>query len=213
MGKLVGIALAISLSLMGTAIAQGKGTVVVVGENASEWSSLTPFIPGLTFPVGGSGQLNGEFTIVQRDGIEIGLRATDRTDGLLTATGKKKGIYVASTGYDNPPDNTRAEWNYDIHVDLRGTGTELGDYHLTLTQTFVPKLFGSAGPLDVTLPGIIPSVLVDTVTLYQQSWNPVFFSDTFDVNAEGTYNLKLTLKPKAGGPPLIAHIQVIVSAP
>jgi len=196
---------------LSTAFAQGIGTVEV-GADASEWSSATVLSPPTIFPVGGSGQLNGEFTIVQRDGVEIGLRATDRTDGLLTATGKRKGVYMASTGFDNPPTNTRAEWNYDIHIDLRGSGTALGDYDLTLIQTFVRKLGGSAGPFDLTFSDAFPGLLAQA-TLYQQSFNPVFFNDTFDVNAEGTYNLVLTLKPKAGGPPLKAHIQVIVSAP
>jgi hypothetical protein len=60
------------------------------------------------------GQLNGNFTIVDSDnGAQIGLRASDRTDGLLPpATGKNKGTYLASTGF-NGATNNRAEWNYD----------------------------------------------------------------------------------------------------
>lgn len=209
MKRLIEIALAIALGATGTAFAQGTGTVMV-GVDASEWTSATALdIPNGIFPVGGAGQLNGEFTIVTRDGIEIGLRATDRVDGLLTATGNRKGFYMAFTGFDTGTIN-RAEWNYDIHVDLRGTGTVLSDYNLTLNQTFVNKLSGSAGPFDLTFPDIIPGVLDDAV-LYQQSFNPVFFNDTFDVFAEGTYNLVLTLSPKAAGPPLKAHIQVVVS--
>lgn len=211
MKRLIGIALAIALGTTGTAFAQGTGTEVMVGVDASEWTSDTVLdIPGGIFPVGGGGQLNGEFTIVTRDGSEIGLRATDRVDGLLTATGMRKGFYTASTGYDTGTTN-RAEWNYDIHVDLRGTGTELSDYDLTLNQTFVNKLLGSAGPFDLTFPDFTFGVL-DNAVLYQLSFNPVFFNDTFDVFAEDTYDLVLTLSPKAGGPPLKAHIQVIVSA-
>ena len=188
---------------------QAKGTQVIVGADASVWdSSVAPNPTTGIFPVGGSGQLNGQFVIVQRDGIEIGLRATDRTDGLLTATGEKKGIYLAATGYDTGTID-RAEWNYDWHVDLRNTTTTLSDYDLTLHQTFSSKLNGSAGPLDLTFPEIIPGVL-DNAVLYQSSQNPVFFNDTFDVHAEDTYNLMLKLTPKAGGPPLIAQIQVIV---
>ena len=115
---------------------------------------------------------------------------------------------MAPTGYDTGTTD-RAEWNYDWHVDLRNTMKTLSDYDLTLHQTFSPKLNGSAGPLDLKFPEIIPGLL-DNAVLYQSSQNPVFFNDTFDVHAEGTYNLMLKLKPKAGGPPLIAHIQVIV---
>ncbi len=97
-----------------------------------------------------------------------------------------------------------------MHVDLRGTGTTLGDYDLTLSQTFISKLSGSAGPFDLTFQDIIPGVL-DGAVLYQLSFNPVFFNDTFDVDREGIYNLMLKLQPKGGGPPLIAHIKVVVS--
>jgi hypothetical protein len=169
-------------------------------------------------PIGGAGQLNGNFTIVDSDnGAQIGLRASDRTDGLLpSATGKNKGTYLASTGFDGATNN-RAEWNYDWHLDLRGTGTSLKDYKLTLEQTFVPKLnitglAAVAGPIDLSFPDLLGNLL-DNVLLYQNSWNPLFFNDIFDVDVEGTYNLKLTLAPNDGGPPLIARIKVIVEDP
>jgi hypothetical protein len=203
------LALAISLGLVGTVFAMGPKAVTEVGVDASQWFSDTPNPAAGYFPIGGDGQLNGEFVIVTRDGIEIGLRATDRTDGTLPAGGKKKGVYEASTGYDTGTTD-RAEWNYDWHMDLRGSGTTLEDYEFTLVQTFSPKLNGSAGPLDLKFPTIFGSLL-DNATLYQSSQNPVFFNDTFDVHTEGTYNLKLTLKPKNGGSPMIAQIKVIVS--
>ena len=199
---------ALCMGLSGPAIA-GKGTTEV-GADASQWFSDLPSLPDY-FPIGGAGQLNGNFVIVERDGIEIGLRATDRKDGLLPpATGKKKGVYIACTGEDLGGSETgRAEWNYDWHVDLRGTDTTLSDYDLTLTQTFAPSLFGETGPLDLTFPETFPGLL-DGATLYQSSQNPTFGNDTFDQFAEGNYNLKLTLKPKGKGAPLIAHIRVIV---
>jgi hypothetical protein len=184
---------------------------------ASEWTSDTVPVLGVIIPVEGGGQLNGNFTIVDRDdSAQIGLRATDRTDGLLPpATGKNKGTYLASTGFDGATNN-RAEWNYDWHLDLRGTGTSLKDYKLTLEQTFVPKLditgVAVAGPVDLAYRDVIGGAL-DNVILYQNSWNPTFFNDIFDVDVEGTYNLKLTLAPNDGGPPLIARIKVIVEDP
>ena len=203
-------AFAILLFASGQALANGKGAEIIVGEAVSEWDSNTALDPfnGI-FPVGGAGQINGEFTIAQRGMMQIGLRASDRVDGTLTASGKRKGVYNASTGYDTGTTD-RAEWNYDIHVDLRGSGTTLSDYDLTLTQTFTPKLFGAAGPVDLAFPEALPGVL-DNAVLYQLSWNPVFFNDVFDVFAEGTYNITLKLKPKKGGSPLIAHIKVVVS--
>ena len=199
------VVVAVSIVSGGFALANG-GATIQVGVDASVWDSavMEDAVAGI-FPVGGSGQLNGEFTTAERDGVQIGLRATDRVDGLLLASGKKKGLYVAKTGFDTGTTN-RAEWNYDIHVDLRDSGTTLGDYTLTLTQTFAPSLYDQTGPLDLTFGGFFP----DHTVLYQQSWNPVFGNDTFDPTVEGTYNLKLTLKPKGKGKPLSVEIQVKV---
>jgi hypothetical protein len=209
MKKFVLVALAISVCAMGNAVAKGPKTEVFVGSDASQWFSDFPNPATGYFPIGGAGQLNGEFVIVVGEGVEIGLRATDRKDGLLTATGKKKGVYLAATGLDQN-EAGRAEWNYDWHVDLRGSGTTLSDYDLTLIQTFAPKLLGEGGPLDLTFPDLTFGIL-DNAVLYQSSQNPSFFNDTFDPFAEGTYNLVLKLKPKKGGPGLAAHIKVIVT--
>ena len=208
MKKLIYVVLIISVAMMGNAFAKGPKSTVDVGADASQWFSDFPNPAIGYFPIGGAGQLNGEFVLVTGGGIEIGLRATDRKDGLLPVTGKKKGVYRASTGLDQG-DNV-AEWNYDWHVDLRGSGTVLSDYNLTLHQTFAPKLLGEAGPLDLTFPAFTFGIL-DNAVLYQSSQNPTFFNDTFDPFAEGTYNLMLVLKPKRGGPPYKAHIKVIVS--
>ena len=162
MKRLTVIALAGALGIILTGFAGGK-TRISVGVNASEWSSGTVLdaVAGI-FPVGGSGQLNGEFTIAERDGIQIGLRATDRKDGLLTVSGRRKGRYEAPIGSEpRGPSDPRlvAEWNYDWHVDLRGAaaGTELGDFDLILNQTFAPSLFGFPNPVDLTFGGFVPN--------------------------------------------------------
>ena len=176
----------------------------------TEWSSATLPNPLLgIYPISGAGQVNGEFVIAERDGIQIGLRITDRTDGLLMVSGKRTGTYLAGTGYDTGTLD-RAEWNYDWHIDLRGTGTTLEDYELALHQTFSPKLNGSAGPLDLKFPELIGSIL-DNAVLYQSSQNPVFFNDSFNVEKEGTYHLMLKLQPKTGAAPLIAQVKVVVT--
>ncbi|MEP4147028.1 MAG: hypothetical protein ABJL54_07380, partial [Halioglobus sp.] len=64
--------------------------------------------------------------------------------------------------------------------------------------------------LDLSFPEWMGGML-NTATLYQQSWNPNFGTETFDQFAEGTYNLVLKLKPIGRGAPLIAHARVIVS--
>ena len=207
-----GLALAFTIGSAAGVEAKPKAskTTTTVGADASEWSSDTTLdCLGGVFPVGGAGQLNGGFTIAERDGAEIGLRATDRTDGLLAApSGKKKGEYRAATGFDDAA-MTRAEWNYDIHVDLRGTDTTLADYDLTLHQTFASELYGVSGPLTIDPADTAP--LCGPAVLLQISWNPVFGNDTFDPTAEGTYNIMLKLSPKDGGKPLMVKIKVRVS--
>src|SRR5687768_18253549 len=105
------------------------------GANASEWSSTTVPVPGVIIPVGGSGQVNGDFVLGERNGVEIGIRAQRRflqnVDPLENHRDGQVGVYAADTGVSDG--QGRATWNYDIHVDLRGAkgvakGTTLGDY-------------------------------------------------------------------------------------
>ena len=101
MRQLIGITLALCLGAMGTAWAKGPVTGpgnISIGVDASEWSSdtVTDFVTVIA--VGGSGQLNGGFTVAERYGIQIGLRAQDRFIGPLSAGSNqngKIGIYEA----------------------------------------------------------------------------------------------------------------------
>ncbi len=157
--------------------------------------------------------MNGEFTIAERTGIQIGLRAQERFAGPLDAIPNKNGkvgIYEAEVGFST---TTRAKWNYDWHVDLRGAhgvaaGTTLADYELTLETDIATLLFGLSVPIDLTFGGFIPG---DTV-LYQMSQNPDFGNTEFDSNVTGTYHFRLVLTPKTfNGPPLGVAIQVDVN--
>ena len=208
----------LALSTIGTAVADsisGPGKVTV-GVDASEWSSDTVPGPGIV-PIGGSGQVNGEFTIAERNGNQIGLRAQERFVGTLDATPTKNGrvgIYEAATGVSD--DKGRAKWNYDWHVDLREArgvtkGKTLGYYGLTLeTDIAAATLFGFPLPLDLTFGGLLPSETV----LYQSSQNPKFGNSPFDATAEDTYNFRLVLTPATfNGPPLAVAIQVNVTNP
>lgn len=192
--------------------AHAAAATVTVGEDVSVWDSTfdDPDPSDGIIAIGGSGQINGEFTIAERHGIQIALRAQARFLGPIEASGKKLGRYDAETGRTGPSTDNLATWNYDWHVDLRGTDTDLGDYDLTLHVTNISNgLFGFRNPVDLTL----GSPVLDDVTLYQQSWNPGFGNDTFDPEKEDTYNLRLTLSPKDGGAPLSVAIQVGVSDP
>lgn len=163
----------------------------------------------------GTGIDNGEWVTAEIKGIEIGLRATDRTDGLLDVTrakGNRVGVYEASTGLD-ADETDRAEWNYEFHVDLsravgNAAGTTLADYSLELEQDFVPGVGATALPMPFVCDAA-------TDTLCQQSWNPMMFGATsagYDPAAEATYNLRLVLIPETfSGPALAVAIQVNVT--
>lgn len=214
MRQFIGITLALLLSTLGPASAKGQGSgpgKVTVGVDASTWTSNNPVGPGL-IPIDGDGQLNGEFTLAARYGIEIGLRAQERFVGPLEAAPNrngKVGIYQAAAGFS---ETTRATWNYDWHVDLRGAfgvaaGTTLADYDLTLETDIASSLFTFPNPVDLTFGGFIPGGTV----LYQSSQNPDFGNAEFNAADPGTYNFRMVLKPKTfKGPPLAVTIKVQV---
>lgn len=186
---------------------RGAAPTIIVGTDVSVWDSNfdDPDPSDGIRAIGGSGQVNGEFTVAERGDIQIALRAQERFEGTIEASGKKIGRYEAETGTTG---GNNATWNYDWHVDLRGTETTLEDYDLTLQLSSVSnEIFGLKNPVDLTF----GSSVFDDVVLYQQSWNPGFGNDDFDPHEEGTYTLRLRLSPKAGGPGLSTAIQVRVS--
>ena len=170
----------------------------------------------------GDGIPTGQWVTAEVQGIVLGLRATDRKDGLLGVTGtngNRVGVYEAATGFDEPDEN-RAEWNYEWSVDLRNAkgnarGTTLSDYSLVLEQDFTEQsLFGALGSDPVQLPMI--ALVCDEFTDFvcQQSWNPVFGNTDFNMDDEATYNLRLVLTRETfKGLPLAVRIQVNVVNP
>ena len=213
------VAAALAVASVGTATAAGTASgpgKVLVGVDVSVWDSgLTSDLSAGIFPIGGGGQINGEFTIAERNGIQIGLRAQERFVGPLDATPNKNrmvGIYEAKTGFSL---GTRAKWNYDWHVDLReahgvAAGTTLADYDLTLETNMFTSLFTIPVPVDLTFGGFIPG---DTV-LYQSSQNPDFGNIDFNAEAELRYSIRLVLTPVTfNGPSLAVAIQVNVTNP
>ncbi|MDX1691190.1 MAG: hypothetical protein R3290_09240, partial [Acidimicrobiia bacterium] len=189
--------------------ASGPGNVQI-GVDASTWESGSPSGPGL-YPIGGSGQVNGEFVIAERYGIQIGIRAQERFLGTLEAfagKGNRSGVYFADAGFSS---GTRGTWNYDWHVDLRDAhgvakGTTLADYNLTLETDAFDSLFGF-DPADLTFGGLLGDAV-----LYQGSFNPDFGNDDYDATVETTYTFRLVLTPKTfNGPPLAAAMSVVVT--
>lgn len=119
MRPLISLSLVVLMFTIVTASAMGQASGpgnVIVGSDASVWDSDFGDLSELSvplIPIGGSGQVNGEFTIVEHSGVQIGLRAQERFFGTLPAMPNNNGqvgIYEAETGFSG---GTAAKWNYD----------------------------------------------------------------------------------------------------
>lgn len=199
---------------------------VTVDTEVSEWNV-------------GTGQPNGEFITAEVQGVEIGLRAQERFEGLLGVTGDqgdRVAVYEAPAGPSpRSAGDNNGTWNYDFHVDLsnakgRHAGKSLSDYKLVLEQDFTEQsLFGVLGSDPVQLPldaqangGVCVNDTFDPDNLCQQSWNPGFGNSpareangegaAYDPDEERTYTLRLVLTPETfNANPLAVVIRVIVS--
>ncbi|MEM8995833.1 MAG: hypothetical protein AAGF23_13685, partial [Acidobacteriota bacterium] len=198
---------------------------VVAGGDASVWDSAVPQpidpSTATVFPIGGSGQVNGEFILETVDlgdsALQVGLRAQERFIGpVLPRAGT---AFFAESG--SPNADGRATWNYEIHLDF-GTsdddttvpGSSLESQLLrTLTALnmrdyTVEFLFDTdpttASQFTVTdlnefleMGGVGPDVL-----LFQTSQNPDFGvfggGGAFDADLEGTYELRLRVSDPEG---------------
>src|SRR5688572_21310455 len=79
----------------------GAGEKKRFADDVSEWSSSTAPAPDI-IPVGGSGQVNGDFVVSERNGVQVAIRASRRffqnIDPLDSLREKNEGIYLADTG-------------------------------------------------------------------------------------------------------------------
>lgn len=100
-------------------------SVTALGDDVSVWDSSVPLdLPSGLFPIGGSGQLNGEFatstyvgaTFGDVSAVQIGLRAQERLGGGPTLT-RVGNTYFAEPGTSGTS-VIGATWNYDLHLDF-----------------------------------------------------------------------------------------------
>ncbi|MEM9553530.1 MAG: DUF11 domain-containing protein [Acidobacteriota bacterium] len=211
---------------------------VVAGGDASVWDSAVPVPapPGpddTLFPIGGSGQVNGEFILdtVELDGsaLQIGLRAQERFAGPVWP--RAGTAFFAESG--SPNADGRASWNYEIHLDF-GTsddettipGSSLESQLLTSLvplnmRDFTVELFFDTDPSSATsfvvtdlnaaldAGGIGPDV-----RLFQTSQNPDFEvfggGGPFDADLEGLYELRLRVSDDGGDVVAETSLQVVV---
>ncbi len=178
--------------------------------------------PATVFPVGGSGQVNGnfqitDFTLPGGGAAQIGIRAQRRFSPVpWPRTGS---TYFADPGTSSGGNN--ALWNFDVHIDLGttqlrgptpGTPGRLGDL------LYVLFLADGAG-LPLIAPIVINSSVVADAALLQFSQNlgfGFFPGDSFDPEAPGTYKFELAVfGPSAGEPVALAStsMTVVVAVP
>jgi hypothetical protein len=190
--RLTGAATAtlLAVAMIGGPVAAMKTTV---GSGVNPWSSATELdVLGGIYPIGGSGQVNGNFTKTKHKHVVIAMRISERfaappvpiKDGNI-------GIYRVPAGTD---DGTTATWNYDIHVDLRSAtgkykGKTLGDYELKFRSQTGESLFGCEYPCDLA------NTLPRNVILFQTSQNPVFGNAGFNFDLTRDYRFQLKLIP------------------
>ncbi|MBI9015812.1 MAG: PEP-CTERM sorting domain-containing protein [Phycisphaerae bacterium] len=156
-----------------------------------EWSSDTPVVPGSWSPIGGSGQVNGNFMIQEEYGIQIGIRASRRfsPDPLVILNDYK---YQIETGESAPG---QPLWNYEINVDMRGSGYSFKDFDIALI-TNVPNHSFYNGQQAIETNFNLPAGSLDNLELVQMSMNPGFFDSGIDPFAQGRYDFELILEMK-----------------
>lgn len=182
---------------------------VVEGTDASVWDSNVAASTILD-PVGGSGQLNGEFVVDTLDqgasAIQVGLRAQERFQGpTWTRIGN---IYFATAGESTPG---LATWNIDWHLDFGTSEADTGvsaslettlgktladlnmrDFTVTLQIDTDPTIGTTFEPLDMNT--TVSEKMID-VRLSQESTNLGFFGiETFDPNVTASHDFVLTVQ-------------------
>ena len=176
--------------------------------DVSVWdSAVVVDIGNGIYPIGGSGQVSGDFavdTFLEEDmGIQVGLRAQERFFGPTLPT--IDNVYYAEVGESL---GGLATWNFDWSLDFGSTylETQLGtilvpknmqDFDVILSLDNDPSEATDFVDLDLVLINALQSK--DPVVLDQQSWNMEFgflegiFGITFDPNTSGVYDFVLTV--------------------
>ena len=168
--------------------------------------------PGVYF---GAGNVNGNWTIVTNNNVEVALRAKNR--GTLATINGSSGIYSTAQGLCNPVcgGSPKATWNYEFSVNTKADGTGA----LTLSDVLVELLVDtdpSASTSFTTLNALtqwsdtafwktsLPHRRLGNGPLSgefgaQQSENPAFADSGFGfVPGPGLYDLVLRVSDREG---------------
>ena len=155
------------------------------------------------FPVGGAGQIAGNFAVDTKDkkdtAIQVGLRAQERLTGPIVPIGD---VYIVPTGATTSPD--RRAWNFDFSIDSGTTflETQLGKDLTTLNLedfTVILEIKDAEKnkfTLDFDLGGVSANP-AGPIILVQQSWNIAFGFITIPVDSE-VYKISVTVSEDDG---------------
>jgi hypothetical protein len=181
-----------------------------------------------------SGQPDGNFTVAERNGVMVGLRAVQRYGSFDLPLQRyvQRGVYTVETGYLFGTATLGSWWGYSVLVDLRdGYGVAAGktvqDYDILLDQNYWAGDLTFPGPVVIPGDQIFnlrakcvtnqPAFTGDTIdpscgqtrTVYQDSWAPSF-GTSFDPTQQGAYMIRLSLVPRTfNGAPLSVTIGVL----
>ena len=120
------IATTFAIALAPQIMAQDENTDVSIWKSPGDGGPTISFPDGI-FPIGGSGQIAGNFAVdtyeTEDNAIQVGLRAQDRFLGPIEPIGN---VYFASPGESSPG---LATWNFDWSLDAGTTylETQLGE--------------------------------------------------------------------------------------
>jgi len=193
------------------------GTITLAGA-ASQASTVYDASVSTPGWINGTGNPNGGFTVVQDNGIELGLRAKYRQnpnviDSVDNNYSVVPGAQTNTTSGGNGAAPTRAAWNYEFSINLNPTNAgsgflTLNDITAALTISDTHGHSATVNPLaywgDNT--GFGPSGKTTPAAannwLAQNSENPKFgdfpLAAFYDMNAPDTYTFKLDVSGPSG---------------
>ncbi len=186
---------------------------LALNSDVSVWdSAIVPDAGAGIFPVGGAGQIAGNFAVdtkTKKDtAIQVGLRAQERFVGPIEPFGR---VYLAPTG-EAPAGSPL--WNFDFHLD---SGTEfletqlgedltalnLEDFTVVLEIKDLEKNVWTLALSDFPNPA-------GPIILSQQSWNIGFGFIEIPIDSKA-YDIKLTVSNDKGRTLAESKITVVVT--
>lgn len=153
----------------------------------------------------GNGQCNGSFTVTRDasfaspdgDGIELGLRAEQRSVGQVANSG---GDYLVQTGAD-PTNAARAWWNFQPSIAYDGGIADLDELTLAIRTdagNSVPAGAADLLTMSIDARNNQPNPTGTYSDLYQASQNPTFgWFTSYDMTEEGAWTLTLAARKGA----------------